>query len=205
VLAGAVAAVALVVWLGDWWGRAPSAPEPEPAALADRAATAARTSESVAPTPSAAVPTPTPTLTSPPAPEVVAVPEDWAARLTELYQRRAEALSTGSAALLEDVYAPGSPLLTADQDSVGTLAAAGEALRGFAPEVLDAAVLEGTPGEGRVILRVVDHWPGYEVVPAADPGGPALRPVGERGEAEVRMTLVATPEGWRIASAERVG
>ena len=97
----------------------------------------------------------------------------------------------------------------ADWDTVSALAAAGEALRGFAPEVLDAAmldaaVLDGTPDEGRATLRVADRWPAYEVVPAADPGGPALRPVGERGLAEVRMTLVATAEGWRIESAERV-
>ena len=134
----------------------------------------------------------------------VDIGEDWTARLTELYQRRAEALSTGDAALLEDVYAADSALLAPDRDTVSALAAAGEMLRGFAPEVVDAAVVDGTPATGRVTLRVVDRWPAYEVVPAADPGGPALRPVGERGEAEVRMTLVATAEGWRIASAERV-
>ena len=65
------------------------------------------------------------------------------------------------------------------------------------------AVLEGLDAQGRVTLRVVDRWPAYEVVRAADPGGPVLRPVGGRGEAEVRMTLVATEVGWRIASAER--
>jgi hypothetical protein len=32
-----------------------------------------------------------------------------------------------------------------------------------------------------------------------------LRTVGGRGEAEVRMTIEATAEGWRISSAERVG
>jgi hypothetical protein len=70
--------------------------------------------------------------------------------------------------------------------------------------VVNATVLDGSAAEGRVTLRVVDRWPAYEVVRAADAGGPALRPVEGRGEAEVRMTLVATAEGWRIASAERV-
>ena len=129
--------------------------------------------------------------------------EDWASRLGALYDRRAEALSTGSAALLDGVYLPDSALLTADRDTVATLAAAGETLRGFAPEVVSAAVLEEAPGE-RVTLRVVDRWPDYAVVPASDPAGPALRPVAGRGEAEVRMTLAATDAGWRIASAERV-
>jgi hypothetical protein len=107
--------------------------------------------------------------------------------------------------LLDDVFVPGSPLLAADRDTVTALTAAGEALRGFTPEIVSASLLDGTPGAGRVTLQVVDRWPAYEVVRAADPGGPALRPVGERGEAEVRMTLEATAEGWRISSAERVG
>ena len=124
--------------------------------------------------------------------------------LTELYARRAEALSTGSASLLEEVYAPGSALLAADRDTVSALATAGQMLRGFAPEVVSAAVLDGSDDAGPTTLRVVDRWPAYEVVRAADPGGPPLRTVGGRGEAEVRMTIVATGEGWRISSAERV-
>ena len=102
------------------------------------------------------------------------------------------------------MYAPGSSLLTADRGTVSALAAAGEALRGFAPEVVSGTVLDGSAAEGRVTLRVVDRWPAYEVVRAADAGGPALRPIAGRGEAEVRMTLVATAEGWRIASAQLV-
>ena len=194
--------------------------------LADRAASAPRTPEP-APDPSAAAPPsaapetapPPPSVPAPggsvepaPAPTPGAAPEaaapsedDWPGRLTRLYQRRAEALATGSAPLLDDVYVPGSTLLAADRDSVAALTAAGEALRGFAPEVVSATLVGGTPGAGPVTLRVVDRWPDYEVVRAADPGGPALRTAGGRGEAEVRMTIEATAEGWRIASAERVG
>jgi hypothetical protein len=215
-LAGVAAAVALVVWLGSRWGSDPA--EPAPAALADRAASAPRTGEP-GPVPSGtAEPGAVPSGTaepgampsgSVPAPAAgggaaVVPEEDWAARLAELYQRRAQGLSTGSPALLDGVYAPGSSLLTADRGTVSALAVAGEALRGFAPEVVGATVLDGAAAEGRVTLRVVDRWPAYEVVRAADAGGPALRPVAGRGEAEVRMTLVATAEGWRIASAERV-
>jgi eukaryotic-like serine/threonine-protein kinase len=222
VLAGAAAVVVLGVQLAGWWS---SGPAPEPAPLADRAASAPRTPEP-APDPSAAAPpsaapetvAPPPSVPAPggsvepaPAPTPGAAPEaaapsedDWPGRLTRLYQRRAEALATGSAPLLDDVYVPGSTLLAADRDSVAALTAAGEALRGFAPEVVSATLVGGTPGAGPVTLRVVDRWPDYEVVRAADPGGPALRTAGGRGEAEVRMTIEATAEGWRIASAERV-
>jgi eukaryotic-like serine/threonine-protein kinase len=207
-LAGVAAAVALVVWLGSRWGSDPA----EPAALADRAASAPRTVEPEAVLPGTVEPGAVPSGTVPapaPAPTVgggvaAVSEEDWSARLTELYQRRAQTLSTGSPASLEGVYAPGSSLLAADRGTVSALAAAGEALRGFAPEVVGATVLDGSAAEGRVTLRVVDRWPAYEVVRAADAGGPALRPIAGRGEAEVRMTLVATAEGWRIASAELV-
>ncbi|MGR6963543.1 protein kinase domain-containing protein [Geodermatophilus sp. URMC 61] len=224
VLAGTVAVVVLGLQLGDRWG---SAPAPEPTALTDRAAGTPRTPQPV-PDPPAAAPTsaasspaaPPPSIPAPgtsadpppapapepAAPEAAAPPEeDWRDRLTHLYQRRAEALATASVPLLDDVYVPGSTLLTADRDSVAALVAAGEALRGFAPQVVSATLVDGTPGAGPVTLRVVDRWPAYEVVRAADPGGPPLRRVDERGEAEVRMTIEATAEGWRISSAERLG
>jgi hypothetical protein len=234
VLAAVAAAVATVALLGGWWGGAP-APEPavlaDRAAGTARAPQPAPSPSAVAPSPagpsvaagpSAASPSDGPAPETAPAPEPSAAPEatpaptpppqaaaesgeEWQVRLAELYQRRAEALTTGSVPLLDEVYVPASTLLAADRDTVSALTAAGETLRGFSPEVVSAGLLDGTPGAGRVTLRVVDRWPAYEVVRAADPGGPALRPVGERAEAEVRMTLEATAEGWRISTAERVG
>ncbi len=228
VLAGVAAAVALVAQLGGWWGGAPA---PEPAAPADRAAGTPRAPQP-APDPSAvapstagpsvaagpsvgAAPETTAAPTSAPMPESTPAPtsapqaaepgEEWLVRLAELYQRRAEALTTGSVPLLEEVYVPGSTLLAADRDTVSGLVTAGQALRGFAPEVVSAAVLDGSAGEGWVTLRVVDRWPPYAVVPAADVDGPALRSLPGRGDAEVRMTLEAGPGGWRIADAERRG
>jgi hypothetical protein len=202
--------------------RAPQ-PAPSPSAVAPSPA-----DPSVAAGPSAASPSDGPAPETAPAPEASAAPEpsaapeatpaptpppqaaaesgeEWQVRLAELYQRRAEALTTGSVPLLDKVYVPASTLLAADRDTVSALTAAGETLRGFSPEVVSADLLDGTPGAGRVTLRVVDRWPAYEVVRAADTGGPAMRPVGERAEAEVRMTLEATAEGWRISAAERVG
>jgi hypothetical protein len=225
VLAAGVAVLGGLAWLGVTWGSDPAAPAAEPAALADRAAGAPRTPGPTTPSVPAPAPAPVPAPAPAPAPATASTPApepapgttpppgsppaprpevDWASRLGALYDRRAEALSTGSATLLDEVHVPGSALLAADRDTVATLAAAGEALRGFAPEVVSAAVLEQAPGAERVTLRVVDRWPAYEVVPAADPDGPAVRPVAGRGEVEVRMTLAATAEGWRIATAERV-
>ena len=235
VLIGAAAVVVVLgVLLGGWWGsgtapepapladRAVSAPRtPEPVPDPSAAAPTSAAPETAAPPPPVpapggsveTTPTPTPEAAAPEAaapetaaPEAAAPPEDdWHGRLTRLYQRRAEALTTGSVPLLDDVYVPGSTLLAADRDSVAALTGTGEALRGFAPEVVSATLVGGTPGAGPVTLRVVDRWPDYEVVRAADPGGPALRTVGGRGEAEVRMTIEATAQGWRISSAERVG
>jgi len=232
VLAGAAAVVVVAgVLLGGWWGgasepaaladRAASGPRtPEPAPGPSAAAPTSAAPESAAPPPPVPAPAgsveptpaPTPGAAAPEpaapgttAPEAAPPEDDWRERLTRLYQRRAEALATGAAPLLDDVYVPGSTLLAADRDSVAALTAAGEALRGFTPEVVSATLIGGTPGAGPVTLRVVDRWPDYEVVAAADPGGPASRTVGGRGEAEVRMTIEATAEGWRISSAERVG
>jgi hypothetical protein len=233
VLAAVAAAVVMVALLGGWWGGAP-APEPaalaDRAAGTPRAPEPALSPSAVAPPPTepsvaagpssavpetpaapetAAAPTPAPQAAAPeitPAPQAPAGPgEEWRVRLAELYQRRAEALTTGSVPLLDEVYVPGSTLLAADRDTVSDLETAGHALRGFAPEVVSATLIEGTPGAGPVTLRVVDRWPTYEVVRAADPGSPPLRTVPGRGETEVRMTLLQTGEGWRIAGAERRG
>ncbi|WP_091382941.1 serine/threonine-protein kinase [Geodermatophilus sp. DSM 45219] len=209
--AGVLATVAAVLggllWLGVTWGRDPAAPAAEPAVLAGRAAGAPHTPGPTTPSVPVPAPAPAPAPATTPAPGTppAVVPEaDWASRLDALYDLRAEALSTGSAALLDGVHLPGSALLAADRDTVAALAAAGETLRGFAPEVVGVAVLEEAPDGEQVTLRVVDRWPAYEVVPAAAPGGPALRPVPGRGEVEVRMTLAISDGGWRIASAERV-
>jgi catechol 2,3-dioxygenase-like lactoylglutathione lyase family enzyme len=104
---------------------------------------------------------------------------------------------------LTGVYSLGSTQRTADEESVRALAAAGEALRGFAPTVVRVTDVESS-GD-RVILELVDRWAGYVVVPAADPDGPALRPGAGRAEAPVRMVVVRTDGGWRIERAERSG
>ncbi|CAA9244247.1 MAG: hypothetical protein AVDCRST_MAG52-1823 [uncultured Blastococcus sp.] len=129
--------------------------------------------------------------------------QGWRAVVTELYDRRAAAFVAGSPAGLADVYAEGSPLRAADEEHARSLAAAGEALRGFAPTVVAVTAAAAEPG--RVEMDLVDRWAGYEVVAAADPEGPAVRSVPGRAEATVRMVLMRTPAGWRIQSAQRLG
>ena len=131
------------------------------------------------------------------------IAQDWAAVVGALYRTRAAAFETGSAAALDAVYAPGSPLLAADRRSVEELAGAGEVLRGFAPEVVQAQARD--VGEDRAELDLVDRWPDYEVVAAHSPRGAALRTGSGRAESAVRMVLVRTAEGWRIETATRTG
>ncbi|MGY1887192.1 protein kinase [Blastococcus sp. SYSU DS0753] len=184
-----LAALAVTAWLGTRWGSDADLP---------RAAAAG----SSAPDSRAADP-PSPAVEERPLPGPV-VPEtagDWTALVSELYARRAEGLS-GSPALLRAVHVINSPLLAADEEHARALAAAGEALSGFAPVVDDVTVVESS--DFRAELLLTDSWPGYRVVPADRADGPALRTVPGRPEAQVRMVLVRTPEGWRIGSAERL-
>jgi hypothetical protein len=57
----------------------------------------------------------------------------------------------------------------------------------------------------RVTLDLVDSWAAYDVVPAADPEGPALRTGAGRPAAGVRMVLLRTGDRWLIESAARTG
>ncbi|SNX94950.1 Serine/threonine protein kinase [Geodermatophilus sabuli] len=132
-------------------------------------------------------------------------PEAWTARLAELYQRRTTAFATGSAQLLDEVHTGSSPLLSTDRATVEAFVRAGESVRGFAPAVVRVAVVQGGAATGRVTLDVVDTWPAYDVVATSAPDGPALRTVEDRGQVEVRMTLVQADGRWRIDSAQRTG
>ena len=127
----------------------------------------------------------------------------WRAVVTELYERRAAAFGAASPERLADVYTADSPLRHVDEEHARALAEAGEVLRGFTPIVV--AVTGVGDGTDRVEMDLVDRWPGYDVVPAAAPDGPAVRTVPGRPETTVRMVLVRTGEGWRIESAQRLG
>jgi hypothetical protein len=126
--------------------------------------------------------------------------------VAQLYARRARAFGTASGTspvtALDRVYTADSPQRAADEEQIQALAAATERLRGFAPSVVRVSDVR-TSGQ-RVELRLVDRWPGYDVVPAGRPDGPALRAGVGRPEAAVRMVLASTPAGWRIDQVERL-
>jgi hypothetical protein len=135
--------------------------------------------------------------------EVPASVAGWRAVVEELYRRRAAAFTTRSADALSGVYAPGSAAAAADTGDLAALSAAGEALRGFAPTVVEvsSAHVDGD----RASLDLVDEWPGYAVVPAGRPDAAPLRTVEGRGTARVRLVLVHSVAGWRIESGQRLG
>jgi hypothetical protein len=122
----------------------------------------------------------------------------WRAVVADLYGRRGAAFADPSSADFGEVYPTAGPLRTADEQHARELAAAGEALRGFAPHVV--AVNSVEMSADRAELDLVDRWPDYEVVAAS---GPDARVIGGRGDAPVRLVLLRTADGWRIEGAER--
>ena len=185
----AVVAACLVVAgvVGALWR--PAAPDPAPTVAAATSAVP----------PVAPAPAPAPDVVDEPVAADPESPADWAAVVTALYERRAAAFEDGVTEILDEVYAPGSPLLATDRRSVRELAAADEVLRGFAPEVV--RVDSVTVTDDRVELALVDRWPDYEVVSA---DGVARGAAAARPEWPVRMVLVRTDRGWRIDTAVRI-
>jgi hypothetical protein len=157
-------------------------------------ATSSAVPESTAPEPPAAVPLAADRRETP------AAAEEWRAVVADLYGRRADAFAAPWAADLESVYTQASPLRAADEQHAQELASAGEALRGFTPEVVAVHAVD-VSGD-RAQLDLVDRWPAHDVV-AAD--GTALRSSPERADTAVRLVLIRTGDGWRIDSAERLG
>jgi hypothetical protein len=194
----AVAALTLAGWLGLRWTDGP-----ERAAVA--ASPAAATADARAPEPT---PDPAPVDAPDPADRAEAPTSaaGWQEIVTELYERRAAAFRAADAEALGGVYTADSALRKADEEHARSLAEAGEALRGFEPVVVAVTAVDDEPGEpGRVRVHLVDRWADYEVVAAGEESGPGIRTVTGRGEASVRLTVVRTPEGWRIETAERLG
>ena len=204
-----VAAVLGVAWLGARWG---STADPVPAA---RNAAAVEVTTGSADTGSADTPAAPPTQAAPHPPEPTAgpptstgvladstaVPADagaWALLVGELYARRAAAFTEGRPADLDGVFAPSSALTATDRVRLTELQAAGQQLQGFAPQVV--AVVSADTDDAGIRLELSERIPAYTVVAATGertelPGQP-VRPVV--------MTLLRTPQGWRIDTAQLV-
>lgn len=128
--------------------------------------------------------------------------QEWIALLSLLYERRAAAFGTGAAPLLDQVFTADSPQLAVDVTEVNRLVAAGQVLRGFAPNVLE--VLDVSVERDRANVQITDEFGDYETVPAANPQAAALAGNPGRGPATVAMTLVRSEDGWRIYTAQRL-
>jgi eukaryotic-like serine/threonine-protein kinase len=183
---GASAGLALAVAAGTAWAQ-----------LSDRTTETPRRADAAGPPPlspqpvrSAAIPAASPTVPVPVA--------DWAAVLSELDGRRAEAFSSGDTDALTDVDAPGSLALGSDVAALRALAAAGVNASGFRQVLRAVAPL--SVSAWRAVLRVVDERPAYLLVSAAD--GSTVVSRAARGRATWQVELVRGPAGWQIRSVK---
>lgn len=117
---------------------------------------------------------------------------DWGRVMAALDAARDQAFETTDLALLDGVYLPGSPAGAADRRTLGQLVAAGEHASGLRPQLTSVGVYSRSPD--RVVLRVSDTLPGYDVV-AAD--GTSVHQPG-RGERSWIVTLFGDGAVWRI-------
>lgn len=135
--------------------------------------------------------------------ETPASAAEWRLVVEDLYDRRAQSFATSAPELLAGVYPLESAQRAADQAHMRAMTAAGEALRGFAPAVVEVT---GVSVDGDLArLDLVDRWPDYEVVGSGSAAGPDVRTVPGRPDTAVRMVLLRTADGWRIVGAERLG
>ena len=127
---------------------------------------------------------------------VAAPPPDVPALVAVLAAGRARALATGSETALAVVDAPGSAAMADDTALVRRLGASGLRLAGLTFAVSDVRVVSadasGTTVEARVAMSAYEQVRGDGSVERRVPAAPPR---------SVRLTLVATPSGWRITSS----
>ena len=125
-----------------------------------------------------------------PAPE-----DEWATRLGQLDEVRAEAFATIDPGALEGVYVRGSRALRSDAAAIADYRKRGGRVVGADLRVISCRVLAATSSRAR--LEVVDRLGPARIV-WTDGSATDL----PRDEPSRRViTLVRTPEGWRIAGA----
>lgn len=126
------------------------------------------------------------------APFAAAPATHGAALLHELDRTRAEAFTTGDAALLSEVYPHGSTLLEADTELLRDYLDRGMTLRGGRLQLLEAEVL--SDGADEIVLDIVERLGPTRVV--LHDGGSTMLPRDLPSRRQV--TMRSTAEGWRI-------
>lgn len=172
--AAAIAVVAAIavgaVGLGRWWSAPPAGAVPA-AAPADQHTSAA---------------------TSPPE-------EQWPRVVAALDAARSHAFAARDAALLDAVYAPGSPALQADAERIAALQTAGIRPDGARHRVVSVRVV-GTEPDGSATLAVVEDQTATDLY---DSRGVVIGRSPAVGEATVLMHLADAGDGYRIRSIEQ--
>jgi hypothetical protein len=187
-VAAAAAAVLLAAAAVGWASGRAAAPLPALAAVTP--------ASTATPTPAAtpaATPAPIPSAAAPAAPE-------WPLVVRQLTAARTEALTTGRASRLLDVYVPAASALAADRAALAQLARSGHSAHGLRHVVHLVELLDADDGQAR--LRVVDELSSYELRNGA---GAVVQQVAARTATAQEMTLERTADGWRLLSVEPYG
>ena len=122
----------------------------------------------------------------------------WTEVLAGLDRVRSAAFATADPAVLDQVYAPGSPALARDRLRVAQLRDAGFTAHGVRLDTRSVRVVSSSPDTA--VLRVVDVMPPYRLVgrqgrtTASRPGRPAE---------QWSVTLVRAGASWRVHDVRR--
>lgn len=125
------------------------------------------------------------------APLVAAAGEGWRATVDALDHARAAAL--GGTGPVTAADAPGSPALDADQAAAAVLRERAPRTVSPIPAIQAVALVHAGP---TTTLRVTDTLPAYDYVGA---DGAVVASVPARGPRTWTLTLVSTPDGWRLS------
>jgi hypothetical protein len=130
-------------------------------------------------------------------PQAATDAEDPRRALRELVALRGEALRTGDARLLDEVYAPGAEAAAADRDIIARAGGTFPELVLEVGSIRDAPAASAEPG--RVVLVAEVRVDGYRGAPGTIP---SVVPAGDGWVQTVLVSLVEGERGWRLAGVE---
>ena len=124
----------------------------------------------------------------------------WEDVVVALDRRRAEAFTTGTVGVLDDVYVDGSAAGRRDRSALQRLVAAGLRVERLDLRVVDAEPVQLSPD--RVVLRVVDELAPYRLL---DPRGGVVATRPGRTATAWTVTLARSGVAWRVVEVARSG